>query len=71
MTRVLTGKRMEMRRHLRRHPAPSVLALARSLGRDYRRVHDDVEALAGAGLIEKDDRGVRTEFDVLHTDIIL
>ena len=71
MTRVLTGKRMEMLRHLRRHPAPSVLALARSLGRDYRRVHDDVEALAGAGLIEKDDRGVRTEFDVLHTDIIL
>lgn len=71
MTRVLTGKRTEMLRHLRRHPAPSVLALARSLGRDYRRVHDDVEALAGAGLIEKDDRGVRTEFDVLHTDIIL
>ena len=71
MTRVLTGKRMEMLRHLRRHPAPSVLALARSLGRDYRRVHDDVETLAGAGLIEKDDRGVRTEFDVLHTDIIL
>ena len=35
MTRVLTGKRMEMLRHLRRHPAPSVLALARSLGRDY------------------------------------
>ncbi len=71
LTRVLTGKRFELLRHLRRHPEPSVLALAKSLGRDYRRVHEDVEVLAGAGLLDKTTEGLRADYDGLETHITI
>jgi predicted transcriptional regulator len=34
LTSVLTPKRLELLRHLRRHPAVSIAELARTLGRD-------------------------------------
>jgi predicted transcriptional regulator len=71
LTKTLTGKRMELLRHLHRHPAPSILALAKSLNRQYRRVHEDVEALVAAGLLDKGDGGLSASYDVLRTDIAL
>lgn len=50
---VLTPKRYELLRHLRRTPAESIRALARDLGRDVKRVHEDVTALEELGLIER------------------
>ena len=49
LARVLTPRRLELLRHLRRHAAPSIAELARALGRDYKRVHADVAALAEPG----------------------
>jgi predicted transcriptional regulator len=69
LSRVLTGKRLELLRHLRRHPTASVAALARALGRDYKRVHEDVEALAASGLLTRDELGLRTEYDEIRTSI--
>ena len=40
----LTPKRLELLREVRREPAASVRVLASRLGRDYKRVHGDVEA---------------------------
>lgn len=57
LARLLTPKRLELLRHLHRHPAASVRSLAQQLGRDYRRVHEDVEALAASGLIDRDSQG--------------
>lgn len=54
---VLTPKRYDLLRHLRRTPADSVRALARALGRDVKRVHEDVVALEELGLVERDDHG--------------
>ena len=71
LTKTLTGKRMELLRHLHRHPAPSILALAKSLKRQYRRVHEDVEALAAAGLLDKKEDGLSATYNVLRTDIAL
>jgi len=34
-----------------------------ALGRDYRRVHEDVAALEAAGLVDRDKAGLRAEFD--------
>jgi predicted transcriptional regulator len=50
--RVMTANRLELLRQLHHTPPRSVLALAlaRALGRDYKRVHEDVEALVAAGL---------------------
>ncbi len=54
---VLTPKRYELLRHLRLQPAESIRALARDLGRDVKRVHEDVSALAELGFIERHPDG--------------
>lgn len=51
---VMTPKRYNLIRHLHQHPAPSIRALARSLERDIKRVHEDVTALEELGLIRRD-----------------
>jgi predicted transcriptional regulator len=63
MVRVLSPKRLELLRHVHQHSVKNVRALAQALGRDYRRVHEDVAALQAAGLLERDKAGVRTEYD--------
>jgi predicted transcriptional regulator len=63
MVRTLSPKRLELLRHVHQHPARSIRALASALGRDYRRVHEDVEALEAAGLLERDKQGVRADYD--------
>ena len=55
----LTPKRLELLRHLHRHPARSVKSLAETIGREYRRVHDDVVALSQIGLIERRGTALR------------
>jgi predicted transcriptional regulator len=71
LAKVMTPKRFELLRHLHRHPAASVAALARSLERDYKRVFEDVEALTQAGLIERDEAGLRADYDEMRTVIAL
>jgi len=71
LARVLTGKRMELLRYVRRHNVTSVRALANALGRDYSNVHADVQALAVAGLLDTADGGVRAEYDVIETKIAI
>ncbi len=67
----MTGKRLELLRYLHKHPQVSVSALARALGRDYRRVHEDVEILGRAGLIEQDETGLHADYDEIRTVISL
>lgn len=66
---VMTTKRFEMLRYLHHNPQASVAALARSLARDYKRVHQDVEALMDAGLIERLDGGLTTQYDEIRASI--
>jgi predicted transcriptional regulator len=68
---VMTAKRFALLRHLHRNPAASVAALARDLGRDYKRVHEDVEALAATGLVERHAGGLRADYDEIRTVIAL
>jgi len=58
----LSPKRIELIRLVRRRPHLSIAALARELGRDYKRVHGDVRALETAGLLEEDESGLRAPF---------
>jgi len=71
LARVLTGKRMELLRYVRRHTVTSVRALAKALGRDYRNVHADVRALTAAGLLEATGGGVRADYDAIETKIAI
>jgi predicted transcriptional regulator len=67
----MTGERCRLLRHLHKHPEPSVSALAKALGRQYRRVHADVAALEQAGLLDRSQGTVRTTADRIRADIRL
>ena len=69
LTRVLSGKRMELLHYVRRHEVTSVRALAKALMRDYSNVHADVQALSSAGLLDTTDGGVRADYDAIETRI--
>ena len=68
---VMTGERYRLLRHLHAHPEPSVSALARALGRQYRRVHADVAALEDAGLVAREPGAVRATADAIRAEIRL
>lgn len=68
----MTDKRHELLRHLHQHPAASIRALARDLGRDFKRVHADVTALEAVGLVERDEQGrLRADYGRIEATILL
>lgn len=71
MMATLSQKRLEILRHLHRHQEKSVATLARALHRDYKRVYTDVEALASAGLVERDAEGIRALYDSVQATVSL
>ncbi len=72
LARVLTAKRLELLRCLHARSADSVADLARTLGRDYKRVHEDVDILSSAGLIERLEKGaLSARFDQIRAAIDL
>ena len=68
---VMTDKRHELLRHLRAHPTRGIRALSRALGRDYKRVYEDVRALAAVGLVEIDQGTLRADYDEIQASIKL
>lgn len=72
LAKVLSGKRLELLRHVYQHPAASVAEFGQALGRDYKRVRQEVDILADAGLLDRTDGGgVRTAYDEIQTVINL
>jgi predicted transcriptional regulator len=70
LARVLTSKRVELLRYVRRHNVASVRALAKALKRDYSNVHADIRALASIGLVDTTE-GVRADYDSIKTKIAI
>lgn len=51
---------------------PKILPrLPRRLGRDYKRIHEDVVTLVHAGLLERDAQGIRAPYERVHTEVSL
>jgi predicted transcriptional regulator len=71
LARVLTGKRMELLRYVRRHKIASVRALAKALKRDYSNVYADVQALTAAGLLDTAEGTLRADYDAIETRIAI
>ncbi|MGD0911278.1 MAG: hypothetical protein ABR928_05240 [Terracidiphilus sp.] len=71
LAHVLSTRRMELLRFVRRHQVTSIRALAKALGRDYSNVHADVQALAKAGLLDTTSKGVRADYDAIETRIAI
>jgi predicted transcriptional regulator len=64
---LLTPKRWELLKHVHAHPARSIRALSAALRRDYRGVHEDVTALSDAGLLEREGRMLRADYDAIDS----
>lgn len=54
-----------------REPAPSVKVLADRLGRDYKRVHEDVETLTASGLLQRKEGRVSAPYDAITAEMRL
>lgn len=68
----LTERRWELLDVLLGSGTVGVRELARRLGRDVKRVHEDAAALVELGLIEKDERGaLNCPFSNIHVDMVM
>ena len=72
LARILSGRRLDLLRHVHQHPAASMAELGRVLGLDGERVREDVEILTVAGLLDRTEGGgVRAAYDEIRTVISL
>lgn len=71
MLSALTPRRLELLKSLHAHPTKDIMSLSRQVGRDYKRVYEDVRELTRAGLVQRDKKGVRVPYDVIRTELAL
>jgi predicted transcriptional regulator len=70
--RTVTPKRLELAKSLRKAGPLSIRALSILLKRDYKSVHNDVQILLNAGLVDKTDDGlVEVTWDKINADFDL
>jgi predicted transcriptional regulator len=64
---VFTSRRFELIERLQKIGPTTIRGLARELGRDVRRVHDDVMVLLEWGIMERNEDGkILVPFDDIH-----
>lgn len=69
---VLTTKRLELLKTLKKQGPMSVRALSKALERDYKNVHVDTAALEAVNLIQRDAEGqVLAPWDVIDAQLSL
>lgn len=71
MMATLSPKRLALLRHVHHQPAATIAGLARTLSRDYKRIHEDVTTLLRAGLIVRDEKGIRAPYDSVRATVSL
>jgi len=70
-TRIMTPRRLDLLRRVHRAPPRSIRSLALALGRDYRRVHEDVETLVSAGLLDRDATGLHADYASVRVETLI
>ena len=71
MLDTLSPKRLDLLRHVHQHGAQNIRALAKTLARDYKNVHQDVTVLEQAGLLVRDGRKLTAPWDELQAHLSL
>ena len=71
MLDTLSPRRLDLLKYVRQNGADNVKALASSLGRDYKNVHNDVSVLLSVGLLLQDGRKLSAPWDELSTHVSL
>jgi predicted transcriptional regulator len=67
----LTERRWELVRALQGREPATIRELGRHVGRDVKRVHEDVRVLIDLGLLERVEGGVTCPFVTVHIDMEL
>lgn len=67
----LTERRWDLIRAMQGQGVLSIREIARRVERDVKRVHEDVTALIGLGLLERSEHGVACPFARIHVDLEL
>ena len=67
----LSDERLRLLKEVRREGASSVRQLAERLGRDYKNVHEDVERLTAAGLLEREGGRVMAPYETILAEMSL
>ena len=67
----LTRKRWELLQAMTGQGAMSIREAARKVGRDVKAVHGDVQALLGAGVLDRTGEGILFPYDAVHVDFML
>ena len=68
---IINARRWELVTTLQRLGQTSIRHLARQVGRDVRRVHDDVKVLIEYDIIEQNESGVSVPYAEIHADFTL
>ena len=70
--RTITPKRWDLIEALQSHGPMSIRALARTLERDVKRVHEDIQALIEVGLVEKNPEGkIFVPYEEIRADFVI
>lgn len=67
----LTRKRWELLQAMTGQGVMSIREAARKVGRDVKAVHGDVQALLGAGVLDRTGEGILFPYDAVHVDFML
>ena len=67
----LTRKRWELLQAMTGQGVMSIREAARKVGRDVKAVHGDVQALLGAGMLDRTGEGILFPYDAVHVDFML
>lgn len=69
---LLTPRRLDLLHEIHRSPAVTVQALAERVGRNYKNVHVDVQALIKAGALDRDESGtLRADYEGITVDLAI
>lgn len=68
---VINARRWELVTTLQKLGETSIRQLARQVGRDVRRVHDDVKVLIEYDIVEQSKNGVSVPYAEIHADFTL
>jgi predicted transcriptional regulator len=71
MLNTLSPRRLDLLKYVRQNGADNIKALASSLGRDYKNVHNDVSVLLSAGLLLQDGWKLSAPWDELSAHVSL
>lgn len=69
--KVLTPKRWEIVRVMAGAGPLAIREVARTVNRDVKSVHGDVQALLKAGVIERQEGGIVFPYDEIHVDFVI